>query len=100
MLYTLALYLEVPFSLLFWLSHACDLKQSHCSFCLDILLIYFYQNGLTPLLAACKRGDTETAQLLIDKGADINKEDEVCLLNGIVCVTFVVNFYIPHSPLI
>ncbi len=33
----------------------------------------FIQHQTSPLLAACERGHTETAQLLIDKGADVNQ---------------------------
>ena len=33
--------------------------------------------GNTPLLAACERGDSNTAQLLIEKGADLSKQ--VCV---------------------
>lgn len=36
------------------------------------------QNETTPLLAACKNGHYKTVQLLIEKGADPNKYDEVC----------------------
>ena len=35
------------------------------------------QLELSPLLAACERGQTSTAELLIDKGADMNKCDKV-----------------------
>ena len=38
---------------------------------------YFLQLGLSPLLAACAGGHTETAQLLIDKGASVNMYDKV-----------------------
>ena len=40
--------------------------------------LYFYmQYGMTLLQDACKRGDTETAKLLIDIGADVNECDKV-----------------------
>ena len=37
-----------------------------------------FERGQSPLLAASKGGHTETAQLLIDKGADVNQCDQVC----------------------
>ena len=37
----------------------------------------FLQLGKSPLLAACKGGHTETAKLLIDRGADVNQLDKV-----------------------
>ncbi len=42
-----------------------------------ILLKCFIQRKTSPLLAACKEGHTETAQLLIDKGANVNQLDKV-----------------------
>ena len=33
----------------------------------------FLQLGKSPLLAACEGGQTETAKLLIDRGADVNE---------------------------
>ena len=33
----------------------------------------FLQLGKSPLLAACEGGHTETAKLLIDRGADVNE---------------------------
>ena len=35
------------------------------------------QHEQSPLLAACLKGYTETAQLLINKGADVNKCGQV-----------------------
>ncbi len=53
-------------------------------FCRLIVLFYLLvqvllilQDGISPLLAACRGGHTETAQSLIDKGADVNQCDEV-----------------------
>ena len=37
----------------------------------------FLQFEKFPLLAACERGHTETAKLLIDRGTDINMFNEV-----------------------
>ena len=37
----------------------------------------FLQLGKSPLLTACEGGHTETAKLLIDRGADVNQLDEV-----------------------
>ncbi len=37
----------------------------------------FLQFGKFPLLAACEGGHTETAKLLIDRGADVNQLDVV-----------------------
>ena len=37
----------------------------------------FFQRERTPLIAACEGGHSETAQLLIEKGADLNKRDLV-----------------------
>ena len=37
----------------------------------------FLQYGKFPLLAACEGGHTETAKLLIDRGADVNQLNEV-----------------------
>ena len=56
-------------------------------FKLLLLTAHLYQDGRSPLLAACQRGYTETAQLLIDKGADVNKAGQVSALN-VVALTF------------
>ncbi len=34
----------------------------------------------TPLHLACKNGHTKTAQMLVDRGADVNREDRVCYI--------------------
>ena len=39
-----------------------------------------FQDGRSPLIAACEGGHTETAQLLIDKGVDVNKTGQVSAL--------------------
>ena len=39
--------------------------------------MFILQIGRTPLIAACKGGHSKTAQLLIEKGADLNKQDKV-----------------------
>ena len=45
---------------------------------LCILSLFIFQRGRTPLIAACWGGHYATAQLLIEKGADLdNFEDEV-----------------------
>ena len=46
--------------------------------------MFYMQYGMTLLQDACKRGDTATAKLLIDNGADVNKCDKVrkCTVNG------------------
>ena len=36
-----------------------------------------FQRGRTPLIAACERGHSETAELLIEKGEDLEKQDKV-----------------------
>ena len=38
------------------------------------------QISITPLHVACENGHTETAQMLIDRGADVKKEDSVCYI--------------------
>ena len=43
-----------------------------------MLLMFILQERRTPLIAACEGGHSKTAQLLIEKGADLNKQDEVC----------------------
>ena len=52
----------------------------------DCTLVYYmlYQYERSPLLAACEGGHTETAQLLIDKGADVNNAGEVSAVNTLV----------------
>ncbi len=40
-------------------------------------MLLILQWEISPLLAACRGGHTETAQLLIDKGADVNMCDKV-----------------------
>ena len=35
------------------------------------------QDGLSPLMEAASRGDVECLQLLVDKGADVNHQDQV-----------------------
>ncbi len=40
----------------------------------------------TPLHAACEKGHTETAQMLIDRGANVNKENRVCNILELVCI--------------
>ena len=44
---------------------------------LCILAMFIFQRGRTPLIAACEGGHSETAQVLIEKGADLNKQDQV-----------------------
>ncbi len=39
--------------------------------------ILFFQEGNTPLHVACKNGHNDTAQLLIDSGADLNRQNRV-----------------------
>ena len=46
---------------------------------LTICTMFIFQMGRTPLRAACGRGHSATAQLLIEKGADLNKQDYVCM---------------------
>ena len=52
-----------------------------------VFTAHLYQDGRSPLLAAIEGGHTETAQLLIDKGADVNKANQVSALN-VVALTF------------
>ena len=42
-----------------------------------ILSMFIFQSGRTPLIAACKGGHSATAQLLLEKGADLDKQDRV-----------------------
>ena len=44
---------------------------------LCILSMFIFQRRRTPLIAACEGGLSTTAQLLIEKGADLNKQDQV-----------------------
>ena len=44
---------------------------------LFMLPMFIFQSGRTPLLAACEGGDSKTAQLLVEKGADLNEQDVV-----------------------
>ena len=44
---------------------------------LCILSMFIFQSGRTPLTAACGGGHSTTAQLLIEEGADLNKQDQV-----------------------
>ena len=37
----------------------------------------YTQTGRTPLIRACGRGRSDVAQLLINKGADMNVKDKV-----------------------
>ena len=37
-----------------------------------------HPKGMTPLIVACGGGHSETAQLLIEEGADLSKLDWVC----------------------
>ena len=41
--------------------------------------MFIFQRGMTSLIAACKIGHSETAEMLIEKGADLNKQDEVAM---------------------
>ena len=43
-----------------------------------------HQDGVSPLLAACKGGHKEIAQLLIEKGADVNEGDNVSIYNILI----------------
>ena len=45
--------------------------------CMTSILQISLQYERSPLLAAIQGGHTETAQLLIEKGADVNNCDEV-----------------------
>ena len=44
---------------------------------LCIQSMFIFQNGMAPLIAACEGGHSATAQLLIEKGADMDKQDNV-----------------------
>ena len=56
-------------------------------FKLLLFTAHLYQGARSPLLAAIEGGHTDTAQLLIDKGADVNKANRVSTLN-VVAHTF------------
>ena len=44
---------------------------------LYILSTFIFQRGRTPLIAACEKGHSESAMMLIEKGANLNKQDGV-----------------------
>ena len=44
---------------------------------LCILSMFIFKRKRTPLTAACEGGHSATAQLLIEKGADMDKQDNV-----------------------
>ena len=44
---------------------------------LCILSMFIFQSGRTPLIAACGGGHSATVQLLIEKGADLDKQGNV-----------------------
>ena len=54
-----------------------------------VITIHFFnfslKYGRSPLLAAIERGHTDTAQLLIDKEANVNKCDKVCTCTNSSC---------------
>ena len=66
------------------------LKRCCVFFCEYIFIKPISFQSELPLIAACKEGHTDTVQLLIDNGADINKSNKVS------CVIFVL-YDIPFS---
>ena len=42
-----------------------------------MLSIFIIQLGMTPLIAACEGGHSATAQLLIEEGANLDKQGNV-----------------------
>ena len=60
------------------------LLHDHVVFCEDLvhLIIYFTlsQDGLTPLMRASYRGNTECVAVLLDRGAQANQKDKVRVL--------------------
>ena len=63
-----------------------EIDTSQCAVCIELtaklntlymLLMFILQSGRTPLKAACEGGHSVTAQLLIEKGADLDKQDRV-----------------------
>ena len=52
--------------------HICPPADNLC-----ILSMFIFQRGRTPLIVVCEGGHSETAQLLIEKGADVDKQDYV-----------------------
>ena len=65
------------------LSHSYNITFSMFLDLVKLLLFatQLFQDGKSPLMTACEGGHTETAQLLIDKGADVNKAGHVSALN-------------------
>ena len=59
-----------------------ELTHRNLQLCIDwnyfvLLSAFIFQWGWTPLIAACEKGHSEIAQLLTEKGADLNKQDGV-----------------------
>ena len=52
---------------------------------IELAINVHFQRDRTPLIAACEERRSETAQLLIEKGADLNKQDEVCNTFLVLC---------------
>ena len=45
-----------------------------------MFVVIFMQNGISPLMIACSRGDNAIVQLLLNNNANINLQALVCLL--------------------
>jgi ankyrin repeat protein len=55
-----------------------------------IIIYYTMQHGYTPLMAASSNDNVEICDLLISKGADVNKADNVWdILYNIICYSAV-----------
>ena len=59
---------------------------------LSLLLLFLFKYGNTPLHYASSEGHKELAEMLINKGADLHKTDEVFVIIIIVIITIIFIF--------